>query len=43
MRQSPAQVLQLAEAITETPENYRVRRELIAALKELVELKVVAL
>ena len=43
MKKSPAQVLQLAEAVPESAENYRVRRELIAALKEMIELKVVAL
>ena len=37
MRQSPAQVLQLAEAVPENPENYRILRELKAALKDLVK------
>ena len=37
MKQSPAQVLRLAEALPETPENYRVRHEIINALKELVK------
>lgn len=37
MKQSPAQVLQLAEAVPENPENYRVLRELKAALRDLVK------
>ena len=36
MKQSPAQVLQLAEAVPENADNYRVLRELKAALRDLV-------
>jgi hypothetical protein len=36
MKQSPAQVLQLAEAVPENADNYRILRELKAALKDLV-------
>lgn len=36
MKQSPAQVLQLAEAVPESAENYRILRELKSALKDLV-------
>lgn len=36
MKQSPAQVLQLAEAVPENADNYRILRELKAALRELV-------
>ena len=36
MKTSPATALQLAEAVPENPDNYRVLRELKAALKDLV-------
>jgi hypothetical protein len=42
MKQSPAQVLQLAEAVPENADNYRILRELKAALKELVIIAEVA-
>jgi hypothetical protein len=35
---TPAGVLRLAQAVPETPENFPVLRELIHALKDLVEL-----
>lgn len=35
---TPASVLRLAESVPETPENYPIIRELIHALKDLVEL-----
>lgn len=37
MKQSPAQVLRLVEALPETPDNFRLRNEIIAAVKELVK------
>ena len=36
MKNSPAQVLRLAEAVPETPENFPILRELKHALKDLV-------
>ena len=35
---TPAAVLRLAQAVPETPENFPVLRELIHALKDLVEI-----
>jgi len=35
---TPAAVLRLAQAVPETPENYPIIRELIHALKDLVEI-----
>lgn len=42
MKQSPAQALQLAEAVPESPENYRILRELKAALRDLATIAEVA-
>lgn len=36
MTTTPAAVLRLAQAVPETPENYPILRELIAALQDLV-------
>jgi hypothetical protein len=36
MTTTPAAVLRLAQAVPETPENFPVLRELVAALKDLV-------
>lgn len=36
MKTTPAAVLRLAQAVPETPENFPIVRELIAALQELV-------
>ena len=43
MLQSPSSVLRLAESVPESPENYRILRELKAALKELVTIAEAAL
>lgn len=36
MTTTPATVLRLAQAVPETPENFPIVRELVAALKDLV-------
>lgn len=38
MKNSPAQVLQLVEAVPENADNFRVLREIKAALKDLVNI-----